>query len=72
VTRIVDSEVAKTLQQSLSHLSRDEVAALHRMRDAMVNKILHDPTLFLKRSGCYGDKDRYLDMTRKLFRLDEE
>jgi len=72
VTQIVNREVNKTLQQSLSRLSGDEVAALHRMRDAMVNKILHDPTLFLKRSGCYGDKASYLDMTRKLFSLDEE
>jgi len=41
------------------------------MTDAMVNKILHDPTMLLKSSGRHQDKSVYLDVTRKLFKLDE-
>jgi len=36
----------------------------------MINKILHDPTIFLKNNGCHGSKSVYLDITRKLFKLD--
>jgi glutamyl-tRNA reductase len=41
------------------------------MTDAMVNKILHNPTMLIKSSGQHQDKSVYLDVTRKLFRLDE-
>ncbi|MCK5195405.1 MAG: hypothetical protein KAQ71_16450, partial [Desulfobulbaceae bacterium] len=36
-----------------------------------INKILHDPTLLLKRNRSHGDKSVYLDITRQLFKLDE-
>lgn len=67
---IAKVEIKKTIQ-SLNHLSDDDCRAIHRMADAMINKILHDPTLFLKRNGCHGDQSVYLDTTRKLFKLDE-
>ena len=41
------------------------------MTDAMVNKMLHDPTLLLKSDGIQEDKSVYLDVIRKLFKLDE-
>ncbi len=69
---IAEGEIRKTLAHSLSHLSNEETAALRRMTDALINKILHDPTLFLKNDGCRGGKSVYLDVTRKLFKLDEE
>ena len=69
---IADAEIRKTLSQSLGHLSPEDGQAVRRMTNALVNKILHDPTLFLKRNGCFGEKSIYLDATRKLFRLDEE
>jgi glutamyl-tRNA reductase len=69
--RIVELETQKTLQ-SLKHLSDDDQLALQRMTQAMVNKILHDPTVYLKRNGCYGDKSIHIDVTRKLFNLDDE
>ncbi|MFW5636403.1 MAG: glutamyl-tRNA reductase, partial [Thermodesulfobacteriota bacterium] len=67
-----EGEIRKTLAHSLSHLSNEDTAALRRMTDALINKILHDPTLFLKTDGCRGGKSVYLDVTRKLFKLDEE
>jgi glutamyl-tRNA reductase len=42
------------------------------MVQAMINKILHDPTEILKRNGCQGGRSHYLDVTRKLFKLDDE
>lgn len=69
---IADAELRKTLNQSLSHLSPEDGQAVRRMTNALVNKILHDPTLFLKRNGCLGEKSIYLDAARKLFRLDED
>jgi glutamyl-tRNA reductase len=41
------------------------------MSDAMVKKILHLPTQYLKGNGCHGDRAIYLDVARKLFQLDE-
>jgi glutamyl-tRNA reductase len=41
------------------------------MMGAFINKMLHDPTVFLKREGMHGDKALYIDTVRKLFKLDE-
>ena len=68
---IAESEIQKTLQ-ALKHISEEDRIALQRMTQAMVNKILHDPTVYLKRNGCYGDKSINIDITRKLFNLDDE
>jgi hypothetical protein len=32
---------------------------------------LHDPTLFLKRDGMHADKSVYIDVVRRMFKLDE-
>ncbi len=68
---IGESEIQKTLQ-SLKHLSEDDRIALQRMTQAMVNKILHDPTVYLKRHGSYGDQSIHIDVTRRLFNLDDD
>ncbi len=62
-------EVKKTLQAG--GLSDEGRHAVERMTQAMLNKILHDPTDVLKRNGCQGNRSTYLDITRKLFKLDE-
>ncbi|MEE8553117.1 MAG: glutamyl-tRNA reductase [Desulfobacterales bacterium] len=67
---IARSEVKKTLQ-TLNHLSDYDCQAINRMTNALINKILHDPTLLLKGNRSHGDKSVYLDITRKLFKLDE-
>jgi glutamyl-tRNA reductase len=41
------------------------------MTGALVNKILHGPTDFLKKDGCRGNKSAALDLTRKLFNLED-
>ena len=67
--RIAENEIKKTLK-SLSHLSTEECAAISRMTQAIVNKVLHDPTIFLKNERYHGDKSVSIDMVRKLFNLD--
>jgi len=67
---IAKGEIEKTLQ-NLKHLSDEDQKAIARMTHAMINKILHDPTLMLKRNGHHQNKSVYLDATRKLFKLDE-
>ena len=69
--QIAESETQKTLQ-SLKHLSVDDCSAIQRMTQSMINKILHDPMVYLKRNGCHGDKSLHIDCTRKLFNLDNE
>jgi glutamyl-tRNA reductase len=68
---IANTEIKKTVH-SLQHISEQDLQAIDRMTHAMINKILHDPTTFLKQDGCHGDKSIYLDVARKLFKLDEE
>jgi glutamyl-tRNA reductase len=70
IEKIAKGELKRT-QHALEHLSEDDHDAISRMTDAMIKKILHDPTLLLKRNGRHQDKSVYLDVTRKLFKLDE-
>ena len=69
VDSIAKAEVNKTLK-SLNHLSENDSKAIDKMANAIVNKFLHDPTLFLKNNGYQGDKSVSLDITRRLFNLD--
>ncbi|MDJ0830333.1 MAG: glutamyl-tRNA reductase [Desulfobacterales bacterium] len=67
---IANAELRRTLN-SMENLSKENRAALIRMKDALVNKILHDPTQSLKSNGYHRDKSYFLDTTRKLFKLDD-
>ena len=67
---IVELEANKTLQ-SINRLSESEKQAVLKMTNAIVNKILHEPTLLLKRGGGHRNQPIYLDIARKLFKLDE-
>jgi glutamyl-tRNA reductase len=67
---IAAAEIKKTSQSQM--LSNESRQAVQRMVQAMINKILHDPTEILKRDGCQGVRSNYLDVTRRLFKLDEE
>ncbi len=66
---IAQAETRKTLR-SLSHLSKTDNDAIYRMANAITNKILHDPTLFLKHVSKSENKSFSVDLTRKLFKLD--
>jgi glutamyl-tRNA reductase len=70
IETLANSEVEKTLN-SLDHLSENDCKAIQRMTQALVKKILHDPMVVLKSNGGHWNKSVYLDITRKLFNLDD-
>jgi len=69
IENIVYSEASKTMQGLTDTTDNDQ--ALKRMSQAITNKFLHDPTLFLKHDGMRADKSLYVDMVRRLFNLDD-
>jgi glutamyl-tRNA reductase len=66
---IADAEVAKTLQSN--KISQKDTDAIQKMTNAMINKVLHFPTIFLKQDGNPDEKALNIDLVRKLFKLDE-
>ena len=66
---IVEKEVEKTLKNT--QLPSQGTESIKKMTDAIINKVLHGPTMFLKKSGKGDNKARQVDLVRKLFRLDE-
>jgi glutamyl-tRNA reductase len=71
IEEITRFEIQKTCQ-SLQDEKMDQLhPALEKMGNAIMNKILHDPIKFLKGEGYHKDRSACLDLTRKLFCLDE-
>ncbi|MBW2146102.1 MAG: glutamyl-tRNA reductase [Deltaproteobacteria bacterium] len=68
--KIRKSEMEKALA-SLGQVGERERRILDILTSSIVNKIAHDPIVYLKR-GCHQEgEDAYaIDVTRKLFRLD--
>ncbi len=69
VEKIVDHEIERTFN-GLDEESAIDREAFDRMKQALTKKMLHDPTLFLKSDGCRADRTRYVDLIRRLFKLD--
>ena len=69
VESIAEAEIKKTLQSNKFPESGAE--ALNKMAYSLTKKILHDPTIFLKKNGMLSDKSVYINAVRKLFKLDE-
>ncbi len=66
---IAEIEIKKTLQSN--KIPASGAQAIKRMADSLINKILHNPTVFLKKNSMTGDKSNHIDLVRKLFKLDE-
>ena len=66
---IKEQELAKTLA-GLTNLSEKEKKAVQGLATSIVNKMLHNPMLFLKTDCKPDEKRQKLDMVRKLFNLD--
>ena len=66
---IAETEIKKTLQSN--KIPESGAQAIKKMADSLINKILHHPTVFLKRNSMTGDKSNQIDLVRKLFKLDE-
>jgi glutamyl-tRNA reductase len=66
------AELEKTLT-NLGNLSNKEIKSIEKMTSAMMNKILHNPIVFLKKEDdSHKDKKVKLAMVRKLFNLDPD
>jgi glutamyl-tRNA reductase len=66
---MAELEIKRTIQGQ--GMSAEATEALQRMMGAYINKVLHEPTLFLKKEGMLGDRSAQVDIVRKLFKLDE-
>ncbi len=64
-------EVEKTLSL-LKNASEEERKALDLLTNSVINKILHHPISLLKHQESRGQGKLYVEMTRKIFHLDEE
>lgn len=67
--QIRQGELRKTFSH-LEPLPENLAKSLQVVTQSIVNKVLHDPILFLKRTSTKARKDFYLDTARKLFNLD--
>jgi glutamyl-tRNA reductase len=67
--RIREAEVNR-LNGKLGHLGASEREAVEAVTRAIVNKIAHEPIVFLKHSGVTSKGPLYLDAVQKLFGLD--
>jgi glutamyl-tRNA reductase len=56
----------------LDCIPEEQIDAIEVLTQSIVNKLLHDPILFLKRASSKARKDFYLDITNRLFSLDED
>jgi glutamyl-tRNA reductase len=66
---MAEAEIKRTVQSQ--GMSAHDAQALQRMMGSFINKVLHDPTMVLKRDGMLVDKSLHLDTVRKLFKLDD-
>jgi glutamyl-tRNA reductase len=66
-----ERELDKALS-SLPHLSEKERRGMEALSEAIVNKILHGPVTFLKKASRNSEGELYVDVVKRLFKLDEE
>lgn len=66
---IREKELEKTLG-NLKDLSEKEKKSVESMAGAIINKILHDPIIFLKDKSDKDNLQMRLDMVRRIFKLD--
>uniref|UniRef100_A0A7C4RRQ3 Glutamyl-tRNA reductase n=2 Tax=Desulfatirhabdium butyrativorans TaxID=340467 RepID=A0A7C4RRQ3_9BACT len=71
IEAIADAEMQKTFHQH-PHWTEADRQAVQRMTQALINKMLHEPTQYLRRNGAMGNLPAQLDVVRKLFHLDPE
>lgn len=65
---VVRAELDKSLKGKLKHLSESDRAALSKMSDAMLNKLLHAPTQRLRELGA--DSEDAVQLLVELFDID--
>jgi glutamyl-tRNA reductase len=63
------TEIKKSLS-GLGNLSASQLRSLENLTASITEKIIHDPILVLKKKADRPTRDTYIDMMRKLFKLD--
>lgn len=63
-------EIEKSLKK-MPHLSDEDINAIHKMSTSMINKIMHKPTINLKKKTQSHEGHIYLKAIRHLFHLDD-
>ncbi|OAG26901.1 glutamyl-tRNA reductase [Thermodesulfatator autotrophicus] len=66
---IRQKELEKTLSHLKSKLSPEDIEAIDVLTKSLVNKLLHDPIIYLK-NRYHKDGKLVVDFTRKIFNLD--
>jgi glutamyl-tRNA reductase len=66
---IIQAELKKSLY-ALSDLTPDQKEAVHTLTRSIAEKMMNDPIVFLKNKAGRETLNTYLDVTRKLFKLD--
>ena len=67
---IIEAELRKS-RSALGRMGPEERMAVRTLTRSVAEKLLNDPIVFLKRMAGRKTLDTYLDVTRKLFNLDE-
>jgi glutamyl-tRNA reductase len=70
VENIGNQEMERTLKK-IPHLSEEDKKIICQMKNSMINKILHKPTIKLKQKTQSEDGHIYLKAIRHLFHLDD-
>jgi glutamyl-tRNA reductase len=69
--RLVATELKRS-RTSVNDLSPEQLSAVETLVNSVAEKIINDPILFLKNKAESSTRDRYLDVVRRLFRLDND
>ncbi len=56
----------------LGNLTEEQINAIDVLTKSIAEKIIHDPILTLKQKADRPSRDQVLDLTRRLFRLDDD
>lgn len=70
IQTIADAEARRAFR-AMPGLGEDGRQAILRMQAAMIKKILHHPTLFLKKNSHRDDRAQLVDTVRKIFGMDD-
>lgn len=68
---IRQNELQKTLRR-LPGLNQEQQEQISALTHSIVRKLLHNPTALLRQQAASENGDYYADLTRQLFRLDQE
>ncbi len=71
IEKIKDQELAE-LKKRVSSLSEKDEKLIEAFANALVNKFLHNPTIFLKEVGSGEESYVYLEAFKRIFNLEKE